>query len=140
MILSELEVMERVESPMNLLNRLKNLSSKSAHIPSLPCSLRSQNEISSSEVIPNLDDKIAFGTAKSKAMNLMNAAMDELNIRLPEVQRPEKLAAIAADMSRIINSAQIKTENDVRIGQIVVYSPKIVHENHFDVIDARSEE
>jgi hypothetical protein len=126
MILEEVEVMERVESPLNLLNRLRTQTSKQLVVPSIPPG--------SAEVINNLDEKLAYGSLKSKAAGIMNEAMNELRNRLPEVQRPEKLAAIAEQMSKVINNAQTRTETDVRVGQIIVYAPQIVTEDRFDVV------
>jgi hypothetical protein len=133
MILPESEVKERIESPMNLLNRLKTLTNphKPTH-PSLPPS--------SSDIIPNLDEKIGFGSVKAKAMSIMTTAMDELKNRLPEVQRPEKLAAIAAEMGKVVNNMQDRGDADRRVGQIIIFAPSLVSEREFEVIDARSME
>lgn len=127
MILSEIEVRERLESPMNLLNRLKSISSQRTTIPSLPPS--------SSEIINNLQEKIAFGSIKSKAAGIMSSAMDELKARLPEVQKPERLAQIAAEMSKVINGSQVKNEdNSTKIGQVIIYAPQILPEEAFEII------
>jgi hypothetical protein len=128
MLISEAEITERYESPLNLLNRLKLVSRSKADIVSIP---------KSSDVIENLDEKLNLGTAKSKAVSIMLSAMDELKMRLPEINRPEKLASIAAEMGKIVNSHQIKDSNDTRIGQIIVYAPSVVNEDIFEVVEAR---
>ena len=62
--------------------------------------------------------------------------MDELKKKISDVQKPEKLAAIANDMSRIIErSAPTKSPDDVRTPQIIIYAPQIVTEERFNVID-----
>jgi len=132
MILDELEVQERIESPMNLLNRLKDsLSSPSARksdIVSLPPS--------SEDIIDNLDDKLSHGSLKSKASAIMNSCLDELKTRIPEVQKVEKLAAIAESMNKVI-TAQTDRKEGVVAPQIVVYAPSFVREESFETIYVR---
>lgn len=125
MILDELEVLSRVESPNNLLNRLRAETKVNSQIPSIPPSIDT--------VVDDIEQKLAFGSLKGKAIGIMNAAMNELHVRLPEVQRPEKLAAIAEQMSKVISNSQIKNDNDVRVGQIIVYAPRIISEEVLDV-------
>lgn len=125
MILDEVEVLERLESPANLLNRLRRISE-----PVQPVSIPP----SADNVIEDLEEKLKYGSVKSKATAIMNAAMDELRIRIPEVSKPEKLASIAAEMSKVVNATQIRNENDVKIGQIVVYAPQVITEDRFEVI------
>jgi hypothetical protein len=136
MIMTETEVAERLESPLNLLNRLRsatNKHSRESQIPSLPPS--------STEIIKDLESKIAFGSIKSKAAGIMTSAMDELKARLPEVQKPEKLAAIAADMGKIVNAENNKNRNgNTNIGQILIYCPQRREEDSYNVIDVSSEE
>lgn len=132
MILTEEEVTERIESPANLLNRLKarlNPHEKKIQHPAFPVPR-------ADDIIPNIDEKISLGSTKSKAMAIMNEAMDELRVRLPEVQRPEKLAAIAAEMNKVI-TAQNQINNDNRVGQIIVYSPRILAEENFEYVDVK---
>lgn len=134
MILPESEAIERLESPSNLLNRLRASinphKSRKTQIPSIP-------PPTASEIIPDLDDKISYSSTKHKAMAIMNSAMDELKTRLPEVQRPEKLAAIAAEMGKIVIAQNNQGITDNRIGQIIVYSPRIVSEEQFEFVDVK---
>lgn len=125
MILDEVEVLERLESPANLLNRLRRISEPVQSVSIPP---------SADNVIEDLEEKLKYGSVKSKATAIMNAAMDELRIRIPEVSKPEKLASIAAEMSKVVNATQIRNENDVKIGQIVVYAPQVITEDRFEVI------
>lgn len=124
-----------MESPLNLLNRLKNgLSPKTGALtpsPSIPPT--------SSDIVEDLEDKIRQGSAKTKAMNIMISAMDELAVRLPEVTKPEKLAAIAAEMGKVINNAQVKVEDNRKQAQIIIYAPQVVKEETFEYVDATGE-
>lgn len=131
MILNESEVTERMESPLNLLNRLRSASShKSNAIPSLPPQ--------ASEVIDDLEDKLKHGSIRSKAAGIMIAAMDELSSRIPEVQKAEQLARIAESMSKVVNA---KNENDnkdkLNQPQFHVFAPQFNYENHYETIHAR---
>jgi hypothetical protein len=68
----------------------------------------------------------------------MIKAMDELNARLPEIQRPEKLAAIAADMSKVVNAANEDSNKNKNGGnQFIIYSPQFIEEKSLEVIYAR---
>ena len=118
-----------MESPANLLNRLRSITNPHKNIiPALPPTVE--------ELVDDLDDKIANTTTRAKATQLLNSAMTELSKKIGEVQKPEKLAAIANDMSRIIERSQpVKGEGEERMPQIIIYAPQIVTEEHFDVID-----
>ena len=139
MILEETEAVERLNSPLNLLNRLRDASSKHHRdsngnpanlIPSLPPKV--------SDVIDDLEDKLAFGSIRLKASGIMIAAMDELRTRLPEVEKPEKLAAIAAEMSKVVNAKNENAHKDRDDKpQFLVYAPQFVNESHYETIHAR---
>lgn len=137
MILDEIEIKERFESPANLLNRLKSQLSKSnSHnsnnnmIPSIPPS--------SDQIIEDLEDKLKHGGLKSKAAAIMDTCLDELKGRIPDIQKPEKLAAIAAEMNKVI-IAEDKNRNSDRSDapQIIIYSPEFINEEHFETIYVR---
>lgn len=129
MILNDDEVRERMQSPMNLLNRLKSITNKSKLNPiiSIPPS--------SDTIIDNLQEKISIGSIKSKATAIMTAAMDELKSRMPEVQKPERLAQIASEMGKVINSVQAKVENNNIAASIVIYAPQQRVMEDYDIID-----
>jgi len=131
MILEEAEAIERFESPLNLLNRLKSelrsprRNASSTNIVS--------HEVTSSDIIPNLDEKLSQGSLKSKAALIMNSALDELQVKLSDIQRPKELANIVESMNRVITAANEKIEADNR-PQILIYAPSQVAEEHFETI------
>lgn len=130
MILTDEEIKDRIESPLNLLNRLRSTTGgKSVHSqhPALPPK--------SGDIISNLEDKIANSGTRSKAASIMSAAMDELRARLPEVQRPEKLAQIAREMSQVVSNHDNKPNTGNSIGQIIVYAPQVQPLDNFDIVD-----
>lgn len=127
MILTDEQIQERIESPLNLLNRLKSITSLQTTSPCFPPS--------SEQIIDDLTEKLAYGSIKSKAAGIMTAAMDELKIRLPEVTKPEKLAQIASEMSKVVNAADSnKREERSDKPQIIIYAPQVVSENHFETM------
>lgn len=131
MLLAESEMIERIESPLNLLNRLRKTTTPVRH-PSLPPT--------SSELIPDLDEKVNYGSARSKAMGIMDMAMSELKNRIAEATKPKELAAIASEMSKIISNTNVRDNDDKPLAQIVIYAPNIVSESAFDVIDVQGKE
>jgi hypothetical protein len=127
MILEDEEIQERIESPLNLLNRLRS-TTKKAESPSLP----SPN---SKEIIDDLDEKIKYGAVRGQAAAIMSSALTELQQRIPDVQKPEKLAQIAAEMNKVLISRQ---DQDKQLpGQLIIYAPRIVDETHFNTIVVR---
>jgi len=132
MILTDDEIQERIESPLNLLNRLKSnlgkgIGSHSIQIPSLPPK--------SEDIIEDLEDKIANKTTRSKANGILNAAMDELHKRIPEVQKPEKLAQIAAEMAKVVSHQDSRGQGDKPLSQIIVYAPQVQVLDNYEIID-----
>lgn len=128
MILDDIEIAARIESPLNLLNRLKSSLTKRVpghnHIPSIPPT--------TDQLIEDIEDKIKYGTIKSKASAIMVDALDQLHNRLPEVQRPEKLSQIASDMNKVIG---VKVESkSVSNAQVIIYAPQHNSETHYEVL------
>lgn len=136
MILNESEVTERMSSPLNLLNRLRDITNspkKSVHNPHSIISIPPKTE----DIIPDLDEKLAYGSIKTKAAGIMIQAMDELKTRVQDAKTPSELAKIAENMSRIVNAEEEKPQNKDNRPQIVFYSPQINQENHYETIYAR---
>lgn len=135
MILNETEVKERLESPSNLLNRLKaGLSSTNPHrksqinIPSIPPTV--------DKIVDDLEEKLKYGSLKSKASAIMSDAMDSLREKLGEV-KPEKLATIAEQMNKIVSTQLDKNKDDDNKPQIIMYAPTFLKEEHFETIYVR---
>jgi len=123
MILSDKEIQERVESPLNLLNRLRRTSLQVTS-PSLPPK--------SEDILKDLDEKIKLGTVRSTAASIMVDALAELKLRIPDVQKPEKLAQIAAEMNKVVQSRD--DSDDKKAPQVIVYAPQLVQESYFQEI------
>lgn len=123
MLLTDDDIQERIESPLNLLNRLRNVSR--AHSPSLPIP-------KSGDLIPDLDERLGPDT-KKQAAKIMGMALKELEMRIPDVQKPEKLAAIAESMNKVVMAREDK-DKDKNAPQVIVYAPQVIQESHFETI------
>lgn len=118
-----------MESPINLMNRLQSLSKNPSPVVSLPPT--------SEQIIPDLDNKL--NDTRAKAVGILNATMDELRKRLPEVQKPEKLAIIAKEMSQVVAHQDNKSGNSIQAGQIIVYAPTLAKIEDFEVLDVQED-
>lgn len=134
MILSDDEIKERIESPLNLLNRLKTSLNRTV-TSNLPVSQSPCLPPSSSDIIEDLEDKLKNSSTRSKAVGILHAAMDELKLRLPEIQKPERLAAIAAEMSKVVSHQDNRNQGDKSLSQIIVYAPQVQNIENYEVID-----
>lgn len=129
MLLNDEEIQARIESPLNLLNRLRdtlNHASKTQH-PSLPPKAE--------DVISDLESKI--NTTKSKARDIMNLAMDELKTKIYEAKTPETLARIAREMSTVVNNQDSNNSERELAGTIVVYAPQVVNLENYNIVDVQ---
>jgi hypothetical protein len=132
MILNDDEVKERIESPLNLLNRLRSSLGHVTHkhgtsVPALPPK--------ADEIIDNLDDKINNSAARTQAMDIMLSAMTELKAKLPQVEKPERLATIAHEMSKIITHQDTVRGGSQYNSQIIVYAPQVQKLDDYEIID-----
>ena len=128
MLLTDEEIQERISSPMNLLNRLR--SATKPQIPSLPTP-------SSQDIIPDLDDKLGMNDARKTAAKILSLSLKELEQRIPDIQKPEKLAQIAVEMNKVITANENKDK--AATSQIIVYAPQVVQESHFETISLKED-
>jgi hypothetical protein len=133
MLLNDDEIQETIESPLNLLNRLKTSLNRATHtnktvtIPALPPK--------AADIIDNLEDKLRDTSTRSKAIGILNSAMDELNKRIPEVEKPEVLARIAGEMSKVVHHQDMRTGGDKSQSQIIIYAPQVQTIDSYEIID-----
>lgn len=140
MITNEDEVRGRMDSPMNLLNRLRSVTNKHKviDINGNPANIIPSLPPTATEVIENLEEKLKFGSIKTKAAGIMVAAMDQLQNRIAEVDKPEALAKIAETMSKVVTMENANTKEDKLHGpQFVLYAPTFNNETHYETIHAR---
>lgn len=139
MILDDTEVVTRLNSPLNLLNRLKNASSKNDAMSTFGVEKNTDKTSivtlppSVDELVDSLEDKLSESSLVSKASNVISAALDELLPRLGEVSKPRDLAQIAANVRRVIGDKRGQSEGNKNV---IIYKPVIVNESHFEVVQA----
>lgn len=121
MLLTDEEIEERLGSPHNLLNRLREACKEKPSIPSMPAP-------TSADLGLNIDEKIAVGKLRETAAGIMALSMEQLKSRIPDISKPETLARIAGEMNKVIQSRQ---DEDKKTSQIIVYAPQVIQENHF---------
>lgn len=120
MLLTDEDIQERISSPLNLLNRLRSATTPRAEIPCMPPT--------SKDIGLDVEGKIAAGKLRDTAANIMGLTLAELQQRIPDIQKPEKLAQIATEMNKIVQS---RADEGKKTSQIIVYAPQVINENHF---------
>ncbi len=63
--------------------------------------------------------------------------MNQIQNRIEEIDKPEKLARIAESMNKIIESHTPKKDTNALVGQVIIYSPVIREEKEYPIIDIR---
>jgi hypothetical protein len=129
MLLTDEEIQERMESPLNLLNRLRTTVANVTQGNGTPVTMPPK----AADLIDDLDSKV--NNTRVKAHGILNATMDELRKRIPEVQKPEKLAQIAAEMSKVISHQENKNQGASLAGQIIIYAPSMQKIENYDIVD-----
>lgn len=128
MLLTEEEVNVRLESPLNLMNRLQKATEKPELNLFTPPSIE--------ELVDNLEDKLHLGNSHSSALKVLDDSVRMLGQRLCEVDKAKDLSRIATDMSKVVNSIdEIRNgRNNIRQGQITIWQPVIMNETHYETI------
>lgn len=127
MLLTDEEIQERLSSPLNLLNRLRQAATPS-HIPSLPPTTK--------DLGLDVESKIAVGKLRENAAEIMALSLAQLKSRIPDIQKPESLARIAGEMNKVVQS---RADEDKKQSQIIVYAPQVIQENHFQELTLRDD-
>lgn len=133
MLLTDEDVQQRLESPLNLLNRLREAStSKRTLIPSIP---------DVKDIVPDIEKKLEFVTVRKKATDIMQKCMNRLDNAVEEIDNPKQLATIAADMGKVIASTKDDSEREkFTPPQVIIYCPTQMSEDEFAVVDVRKRE
>jgi hypothetical protein len=125
MLLTDEDIAERIDSPLNLLNRLRNVTSPKTGIPSMP-------PPTTKDIGLDVESKLAAGKLRDNAAEIMGLALHELKQRIPDVQKPEKLAQIAVEMNKVLTSRSDENKNPT--AQIIVYAPQVIQEAQFQTL------
>jgi len=128
MLLTDDDIQERLSSPLNLMNRLRQAAT-ATHIPSLPSP-------TTKDIGLDVEGKIATTKLRENAAEIMALSLAELKQRIPDIQKPEKLAQISNEMNKILQS---RPDDDKKAAQIIVYAPQVIQENHFQELTLRDD-
>src|SRR5215510_1459400 len=105
MILKDSDITARLESPLNLINRLNRVGIKDN---AMDIFVPSQVSTDESQVVDDpvneiIDEKkIRLGLIKNSAMDVLQDSLRNLKTRLPEVTKVRDLSSIARDMKIIL--------------------------------------
>lgn len=133
MILNEEDAIERLESPLNLLNRLRSISEAKPRHPALPLA-----PPSISELIQDVDDKIITSKISASATDVLSDSLSMLKERLPEIQKAKDLAVVAFNMNKIligISDAQRVKEETKPSVNFIFYKPRLRAEDDYEIIN-----
>jgi hypothetical protein len=146
------DVDARLESPDNLLNRLRRMDSSVGSSLSVistesdtdtatdiiidsilresnpfmsKTESESRNPPSLSDLVPDSLDQIKSNLAQNTALEVMQESLDNLRGRLCEVDTVKDLSRIAQDMSKIIGNLRPKDQDRPRQGNIIIYKPTV---------------
>jgi hypothetical protein len=144
-LLNQVETEARLNSPSNLMTRLRLLKNTTKDIslftggvvnnscsnsepssPSLPQSAE--------QVTAELEEQIKDGLIKSTARKVLGDSLELLSIRLPEIDKARDLSRVATDMGRIINDLTPKQEENHNHQQVIIYRPVINQESHYQSV------
>jgi len=130
-VLSEEAVAKRIESPLNLFNRLRSTTKKDTTIVSIPSP-------KAEDLIPDLEKRIDVAGSKSKALSVMNKVLNRLDKELDCIES-KKLPSVVRDMATAIRSMEPEQTDKNNNGvQFVIYQPMIMQEADFgEVIEVR---
>lgn len=134
MLLTDNEIEQRIQSPLNLVNRIK-----------APLAKKASNVYEIDSLISDLDSKLALPkpvpdnrTEKEKiadkSFGLMMKAMDSLDQRIEEVQKPEKIATIIRDLSQVIKNTDNEVQQNNNL-QFIFTVPMQRQENEYEIIE-----
>ena len=133
MLYTDEDVQERVSSPLNLLNRLRTAVNKKPSTPCLPAP-------SISDLIPDINEKVEenLTDVRKQASKILTATLKELEARIPDIQKPEKLAQIAVEMNKVLVTRDDRDKED-KTPRVIVYAPQVINENVFETIHVSEE-
>src|SRR5574338_75480 len=131
MLLSDSQVNERLNSLDNLINSLSGLDRLESHqiipardnkeieIPTLPPNIEN--------LVDDLETKLRTAKINESALDIIDMSLEQLKMRLCEVEKPENLSRIASDMSKIVsgNRKPEDESNGKTQNQVIIYRPTV---------------
>ncbi len=125
-VLSDEEVISRVESPMNLLNRLRSTTVRNSEKEQLIVSIPPKLD----DIMPEADEKLAVSSSRARAASVMNKALGRLDNEIASI-RGDRLPGVIAQMSNAIKNLEPEKEKEDNRVQFIVYTPTMMKEADF---------
>ena len=140
MLLKDNEVITRLESPLNLINRLNSLTPKRNGMEIfVPSSSEKTDESSAAnstdESDPDEERKIKMGLIKAKALDILGSSLEHLKLNLHQVSKIEKLATVAKEMKNIITDDN--SHKNIVGQQVIIYKPIINDISKYETLVVR---
>lgn len=88
------------------------------------------------DLIPDAVDKIKISLAQNTAIDLVQDSLNQLRLRIEEVDKPEKLGRIAADASKVYTNLRPKEDNAPVRGSVIIYKPVVADISNYQIIKA----
>lgn len=126
------EVNSRLESPDNLINRLRS-SMTTRCLPMRNEDDKSEPTPTVAELVDNLEDKLKFGAVRAKALSVLHDSLEVLHGNLGNVTKIKDLSGIASDMNRIL-TADESSKNSKTGNNIIIYKPVVNRVEHYETV------
>ena len=144
MILNDDDVLARLDSPLNLMNRLKRIQGGDSPCLPVPTTAEVVEDYTEAvqppsvdELIDNFENRITQGRIVETSLAVLDETITQLRFRLPEVEKPERLSRIATDVSKVIDSFRTTKKESHGNAPILVWKPVMVNENYYESVVAR---
>lgn len=152
MLMNDSEIEQRLNSPDNLINRLRSRLNGGFTGLELVTQTSKDNAVAElvdksssagidfpdvTDLVENADDKIRASLIQTTASEVLIDTLENLKYRLGEADNPTQLSKIAADMSKVIASIKqsTKVDNNLNVNQqVIIYKPVMHTEAHYDAI------
>ena len=133
MLLTESEVDDRLSSPLNLINRMRQATdSRNPTSPTKALELFMPPKVE--DIIVDAEDKIKLGLAHKGSIDVMGKSIEMIRERLHEVEKVKDLSRIAVEMSRVNAEISEIRGGGKGLNQLVIYQPMIVQENYYETV------
>lgn len=142
MLLTDNEITERINSPLNLLNRLRHTgkSEKPYLNPSNIYGVKTEQLIP--DVETQISEQIKAKAEASPRTAVADAALDlaikaakKLDLVIETEEKPSRLAGIIRDMSQVVKNTEIEDPNRRSNVQFIFHVPEQKKEQDYEVID-----
>ena len=106
----------------------KIVSRSRVEIPSLPPSVES--------LVEDLEEKLRTARIDNSVLEILDTGLTQLKYRLDDVESPKELARILREMSQVrgsIKESEHLSKGHAK-GNVIIYKPVMVQENHYDMV------